>query len=368
MKPDKLVSVLISMYHDEKYIRDCLYSVLLQSYENIEVILFDRSTDNKCRTIIESFDDKRIVYLQGNITAQQSLIAMYKCSQGEYLRMFCADDIMLKDSIKLQVKHLNCSNTDIVFSHMYTMTDKNKVNKKDLLFSDIKKDNSSLLKYIFMERNPLLFPTAMLRKSIVDEDFFDIRYRQLYDLMKWTKLLLKNRKFSVISKPLVAYRLRKGTGNLSNIFNFESQSRYVFEYIQLLKYIGNNISFSLLVSMFPEVVSMFTTKVPNDVKKYIPFILSILLLKKKERFVFNYPIHKKYAIQTIFENMEKEEDRKWIKTNLKYNISELEKQMGYYFTNKELWSLSKSVKMFKYYIKNNGWIFTLRKACRYVFR
>ncbi|NQY42193.1 MAG: glycosyltransferase family 2 protein [Legionellales bacterium] len=368
MKSDKLVSILISIYNDEKYISDCLNSVLSQSYKNIEVILFDRSPNDKCKKIIESFDDNRIIFLQGDITAQQSLIDMYKHSKGEYLRMFCADDIMLEDSIKLQAEHLNSSNTDIVFSNMHTMSENGKFNKKDLLFSNAQKDNSSLLKYIFMERNPLLFPTAMLRKKIIYDDFFDIRYRQLYDLMKWTKLLLNNRTFFVIEKPLVAYRLRKGNGNLSNVFNFESQSRYVFEYMQLIKYVGNNISFAFLEKMFPEVVSLFTSKVPDDVNKYIPIVLSMLLLKKKEMFVFNYPIHKKYAIQAIFEGMGNEKDRKWIETNLKYSISELEKLMGSYFTNKELWTLSKSVKMFKYYLKNNGWIFTLQKTFRYVFR
>ncbi|QEH08532.1 glycosyltransferase family 2 protein [Histophilus somni] len=44
---NNLVSVLISAYNAEKYIEECIRAIMLQSYNNIEVIVVnDGSTDN----------------------------------------------------------------------------------------------------------------------------------------------------------------------------------------------------------------------------------------------------------------------------------------------------------------------------------
>ena len=60
MSSDELVSVIMSTYNDEKYIKEAINSILYQTYENIEfLIIDDASTDNTSK-ILDSITDSRI--------------------------------------------------------------------------------------------------------------------------------------------------------------------------------------------------------------------------------------------------------------------------------------------------------------------
>ena len=52
------VSVIVSVYNDEKYLADCVDSILHQSYQNLELILVDDgSTDNSAQ-ICEDYRER----------------------------------------------------------------------------------------------------------------------------------------------------------------------------------------------------------------------------------------------------------------------------------------------------------------------
>ena len=49
-----LVSVIVPVYNSEKYLRDCIGGILLQTYKNIEIIIVnDGSLDNSVKIIDE---------------------------------------------------------------------------------------------------------------------------------------------------------------------------------------------------------------------------------------------------------------------------------------------------------------------------
>ena len=57
-----LISIIIPVYNVEKYIEDCITSVITQSYNNLELILVDDGSTDNSYAICESFckNDGRI--------------------------------------------------------------------------------------------------------------------------------------------------------------------------------------------------------------------------------------------------------------------------------------------------------------------
>ncbi len=66
MEENGLVSVVIPVYNSEKFLNQCIESVLNQTYKNIEIIAInDGSTDDSLK-ILETYSDKITIISQKN--------------------------------------------------------------------------------------------------------------------------------------------------------------------------------------------------------------------------------------------------------------------------------------------------------------
>ena len=98
-----LVSVIIPIYNSEKYLKECIASILKQSYENIEVILIDNDSKDKSQEIALSFkkEDSRIIVIskknEGTSNARNKGIDI---SNGKYIMFVDSDDILEENAIE----------------------------------------------------------------------------------------------------------------------------------------------------------------------------------------------------------------------------------------------------------------------------
>ena len=61
--PNDLISIIVTCYNREKYIKECLESVKNQTYTNFECIIVDDGSTDSSRSIIETYlDDPRFKY------------------------------------------------------------------------------------------------------------------------------------------------------------------------------------------------------------------------------------------------------------------------------------------------------------------
>ncbi len=116
-KYNELVSIIVPIFNAERYIGNCLDSILSQNYKNIEVLLInDGSTDNS-KKIIEDYKnrDSRInIINQENLGAPEARNKGIKLSKGKYLMFFDSDDILNEDSIELLVNSISKNDASIV--------------------------------------------------------------------------------------------------------------------------------------------------------------------------------------------------------------------------------------------------------------
>ena len=67
MPNDNLVSIVIPVYNSEKYLEECLDSILNQTYENIEIIAIDAGSEDSSLDILKKYSDKIHIFSQENL-------------------------------------------------------------------------------------------------------------------------------------------------------------------------------------------------------------------------------------------------------------------------------------------------------------
>lgn len=113
----ELVSVIIPVYNCEKYIVDCVDSVLMQTYDNIEIIIVnDGSTDRTGEILRERYDQnsKCILIEQSNGGVCKARNTGLEVARGEFIMFVDADDALYADSIEILHDMIFEQNADIV--------------------------------------------------------------------------------------------------------------------------------------------------------------------------------------------------------------------------------------------------------------
>lgn len=111
------VSIIVPVYNCEKYISECLNSIINQTYKNIEVVIInDGSTDNSERIINEYVTkDARLLYVyQDNGGPSKARNTGILTSTGEYLTFVDSDDTVDKCYVELLVNKMLHTNADLV--------------------------------------------------------------------------------------------------------------------------------------------------------------------------------------------------------------------------------------------------------------
>lgn len=99
-----LISIIISVYNGEKFIHECIDSVLNQTYKNIECILVDGHSPDRCPEICDQYalkDERVKVIHKANNGLSDDRNAGIKAAKGEYLTFVDSDDFISKDMIRV---------------------------------------------------------------------------------------------------------------------------------------------------------------------------------------------------------------------------------------------------------------------------
>ena len=126
---DPLISVLLSVYNDEKNIEESIKSILSQTYKNIELLVIDDcSTDNTYKVINEVKDSRiRIFRNKDNQGLTKSLNTLIKESKGHILARQDSDDISLPNRLEIQYNELQKLQLDACTTRAYIKDSKRSI-------------------------------------------------------------------------------------------------------------------------------------------------------------------------------------------------------------------------------------------------
>lgn len=212
MSAGPLVSIVVPVYNVERYLDECLKSLVRQTYTNIEIILVDDgSTDasgKKCD--VWTKQDARIkVIHKDNEGLNYARRDGYRKSSGAYITFLDSDDLFHEENIRLSLQEAISSHADIVsyaFTKFSDDSDHEKLVNTPVLPYETRTLSSkrAILEYIFLENG--IFPgthavTAwgkLYKRAVVEPTDWTVSNYRSYEDNLWTPQLFATAKRVVL--------------------------------------------------------------------------------------------------------------------------------------------------------------------------
>ena len=236
------ISVLMTVYNCDKYLREAIDSILDQTWSDFEfIIVDDGSTDNSLQ-ILKEYSDPRIrviAYEENKGVAYARNVGLERCT-AEFVALMDADDISLPDRLKLQYEYLmEHSEIDGVYAKYRFLGTDGELREREYPMAYY---NYKYVKAVMIFDNTVANLTAMFRRRIVEE--YQLRYDETCkigsDYRFWFEYL-RYGKIVGLDKVVCYYRLRH-----NSLYNNSPSSAKKENMQQMIEYNLNRMGFQFL--------------------------------------------------------------------------------------------------------------------------
>lgn len=243
------VSVIIPIYNVDRYLNNCLDSVVSQTLKEIEIICVDdASTDNGLAIIKEyALKDKRIKIIKNSFNQGLSVTRNVgvNASNGEYIYFLDSDDLITVNALEILYKKCKVDSLDILMFDAEVFWDnesiKEAVNwsvnryKRKYTYNDVLSGKEY---FVLLHRNQDYKVNVQL--LFINKQFYfknNLRFKEgiLHEdnLFTFTSLLKANR-VAHISEVFCKRRVREGS-IMTVIESFKNVYGYFIVYLEMLK-------------------------------------------------------------------------------------------------------------------------------------
>lgn len=232
------LSYIVPVYNVEKYIRECVDSILAQTFDDYEIILVDDESPDGCPRICDEYAEKypnviKVIHKQNAGPASARNDGM-KIAQGEYIWFFDSDDYLSDDRVNEVYNKAKELDVDILQMSFLSFRDGkqdfystdsafgfNKVYSHDEIVKYVAKSSSDR-SVIFAWRN------IYKREFLLANDIrFDASLRMLEDPPFNTLAFLKAERLVAVDIPVYTYRIRQ---------NSLQRQKYIEDYDLIMEY------------------------------------------------------------------------------------------------------------------------------------
>lgn len=200
------VSVVMSVYNGQKYLKESIESILNQTYKDFEFVIINDGSNDNSKKIIESFSNKRIMLIsrenKGLIFSLNQAIGVAK---GQYLARMDADDISDPTRFQKQVEFMD-AHPDVALCGTWAKI----INQAGHVVGQYKTPTASTqIRRAILFHNPFIHPTVMFRRSIINEiGNYNPHFKNIEDYELWTRIVYKYNTAN-IGEFLISYRTTK---------------------------------------------------------------------------------------------------------------------------------------------------------------
>lgn len=207
-----LVSIVVPIYKVEAYLEKCLLSITNQTYLNLEIILVDDGSPDRCGNICDAFAAKdpriKVIHKQNEGLSQARNVGI-EIATGAYITFIDSDDWVHEEYVETLHRLMQTKETDISVCNFLATAD------EELETSDGDSETYTFSNIEALQQYSDTFYVQMVvawGKLYKKDLFTGVRYptgRLHEDEFTTHKLLYKARRVALTTRPLLFYRQRE---------------------------------------------------------------------------------------------------------------------------------------------------------------
>ena len=202
---DKLVSIILPVYGVEKYLSDCVDSLLVQTYEHLEIILVDDASPDSCGSLCDGYaarDGRVRVIHKENGGAASARNAGLDIAQGEYICFVDSDDTVEPDYVEVLLDTLGDGDMAMCGFYFCSRSESRTENVVPGTF-----DREGFMRRFLEDWSCALLWNKIFRREAVGGLRMEVGHRVDDEFFTY-QVALNCRKVSVTDKCLYHYRMR----------------------------------------------------------------------------------------------------------------------------------------------------------------
>lgn len=233
----KLVSIIIPVYNVEKYINECLLSVLNQTYKYIEIIIIDdKGTDNSINIVRETLKLSPYKYLVvdqiKNTGVSEARNVGINKANGEYIFFLDGDDLISSDCIQILMEYAEKYKSDLVMGEFCSFHKENFDVILDTAINTINNQNIQHKKIKYDDICNYVWNCIYKKELIINNNIFFEKDLKFAEDILWMMLIQFKAK-NMIKVKAKTYYYRITSESASVILS--KGNRYIINLLQLLK-------------------------------------------------------------------------------------------------------------------------------------
>lgn len=198
------VSIITPSYNTARFIKDCIQSVICQSFENWELLIVDDCSKDSSVEIITKFtqEDNRIllIALNENVGAAAARNIAIQKAKGKYIAFLDSDDIWKKDKLEEQLDFMRTNDFAFTFTAYQPMSEDG-----ENMYSVI--SAPKIMTYRSYLRNTIIGCLTVMIDREKTGDFQMPNIRSSHDMALWLQIMKRGFKAYGLNENLAQYRV-----------------------------------------------------------------------------------------------------------------------------------------------------------------
>lgn len=277
-----MISVIIPVYNMEKYLNQCLESIVNQDYHDIEILLVDDGSKDGSLNLCNKWasKDSRIrVFTKENGGQGSARNLALKEIRGEYVSFIDSDDLVTKDMYTSLIEVIEKNQADMVICETKTFSDGESVileeNKQSI---QVVMNTFEAMQY---RMNSVRYvtdsPCNKLYKAKLFDSLFFVEGRLLEDTAMMYKLIDRCQKVVYTNK--IGYLIRNNMSSVSRVKYNVKRCDTIITYEEMVDFISSKSEYKSLIAkcivlangaIFYNAGEFVLSKIKNkEIKKFI---------------------------------------------------------------------------------------------------